>query len=52
MLYTYILDDGIKSPTLILRADHSTLCETIWLLIGTIWPWNEMTVNNSPKYKF
>ena len=25
MLYTYILDDSIKSPTLILRADHSTL---------------------------
>ena len=25
MLYTYILDDSIKSPTLILTADHSTL---------------------------
>ncbi|CAH3126350.1 unnamed protein product [Porites lobata] len=25
MLYTYILDDSIKSPTLILRADHSTI---------------------------
>ena len=25
MPYTYILDDSIKSPTLILTADHSTL---------------------------
>ena len=25
MPYTYILDDNIKSPTLILTADHSTL---------------------------
>ena len=25
MLYTYILDDSIKSPTLILTADHLTL---------------------------
>ena len=25
MLYTYILDDSIKSPTLILTTDHSTL---------------------------
>ena len=25
MLYTYILDDSIKGPTLILTADHSTL---------------------------
>ena len=25
MPYTYILDDSIKSPTLILAADHSTL---------------------------
>ena len=25
MLYTYSLDDSIKSPTLILTADHSTL---------------------------
>ena len=25
MLYTYILDDSIKSLTLILTADHSTL---------------------------
>ena len=24
MPYTYILDDGIKSPTLILTADHIT----------------------------
>ena len=25
MLYTYILDDSIKSPTLILTEDHLTL---------------------------
>ena len=25
MLYTYILDDSIKSPTLIMTADHLTL---------------------------
>ena len=25
MPYTYILDDSMKSPTLILTADHSTL---------------------------
>ena len=25
MLYTYVLDDSIKSPTLTLKADHSTL---------------------------
>ena len=25
MPYTYILDDSIKSPTLIMTADHSTL---------------------------
>ena len=25
MLYTYILDDSIKSPTLILTADHLTV---------------------------
>ena len=25
MPYTYILDDSIKSPTLILRADYLTL---------------------------
>ena len=25
MLYRYILDDSIKSPTLILTADHLTL---------------------------
>ena len=25
MPYTYILDDSIKSPTLIVKADHSTL---------------------------
>ena len=25
MPYTYILDDSIKSPTLILTVDHSTL---------------------------
>ena len=25
MLYTYILDDSIKSPTLIVTADHLTL---------------------------
>ena len=25
MLYKYILDDSIKSPTLILTADHLTL---------------------------
>ena len=25
MLYTYILDDSNKSPTLIMTADHSTL---------------------------
>ena len=25
MLYTFILDDSIKSPTLILTTDHSTL---------------------------
>ena len=25
MPYTYILDDSIKSPTLILTADHSIL---------------------------
>ena len=25
MPYTYILDDSIKSPTLILTADHSAL---------------------------
>ena len=25
MLYTYILDDSIKSPTLILTADHLAL---------------------------
>ena len=25
MPYTYILDDSIKSPTLIVTADHSTL---------------------------
>ena len=25
MLYTYILDDSIKNPTMILKADHLTL---------------------------
>ena len=25
MPYTYILDDSVKSPTLILTTDHSTL---------------------------
>ena len=31
MLSTYILDDSIESPTLILTADHSTLLPSFFL---------------------
>ena len=38
MLYTYILDDSIKSPTLILTADHLTLL----FLLGFFLPNKEL----------
>ena len=34
MPYTYFLDDSIKSPTLILTADHSTSWVNLYMITG------------------